>query len=125
MREFSKTLHDFRVAAGHSMSHVARTLGISVVYYSAVEGGLKPPFPSDADRPFYAVLAQLYGPEAGAELRQIAAATRGAVPIVLGNEASEEAVQVALMAAREIPQMSPSRLMALKSFFGLLDGGDE
>ncbi|WII72168.1 helix-turn-helix transcriptional regulator [Bdellovibrio sp. 22V] len=45
LETFANCIKNLRIGAKKTMGQVARELGITVVYYSEVESGKKPPFP--------------------------------------------------------------------------------
>jgi len=80
--EFGEKLREARLSSGKSMSQVARSIGVTTVYYSEVESGRKRPF-SPANIDFGRLAAEL-GANRG-ELQQLAATERGTVEFKLAD----------------------------------------
>lgn len=72
--EFRSTIKQARLKRGLSMSHMARKLGISTVYYSDVEAGKLQPFPVSG-KVSYGTLASELDLDKG-QLERLAGVTR-------------------------------------------------
>lgn len=95
---FGGTLRSLRLKAKLSMGEVARTLGISVVYYSEVEGGRKKPFP-EKTVDFVKLAKTLQGDVNG--LRELAQAQRQELRIDL-FKADHQTAKLALLFGRRV-----------------------
>src|SRR5438105_7572168 len=94
-KTFGGELRRLRVRAKKSMGEVARAIGKSVVYYSHVEGDVKPPFsPASVN---YEALSNVLGVPSD-DLIVLAARTRRSVELRLPE--STEASEIGLALAR-------------------------
>lgn len=94
-KSFGKFLRARRERRNLTLSTVARTLGLSVVYYRDVEMGKRRPF--SALRVDFEVLAELLGTKVE-ELLLLAASERGQLEFNF-READKEAQEIALLVA--------------------------
>jgi transcriptional regulator with XRE-family HTH domain len=85
------------VAAGKSMSEVARAIGVTTVYYSEVEMGRKRPF-SSANIDFVRLASELQIDRL--ELEELAATERGTVEFRLDGKAPHVRRLALLMASK-------------------------
>lgn len=121
-KRFGDQLREWRVAAKKTMGQVARALDVTVVYYSDIENGRKPPFPF-RDR-YYEALAREFGVPA---LRIVNAAMleRRRVEINIENK-PREVQRAAIVFARlvEDETIDKEKLAAILQLLGQKDEED-
>lgn len=102
--KFGDKLRELRLEKDLSMGQVARAIGVTTVYYSAVENGRQPAFPEKKVN--YQTLAAVLGADV-TELSKLAADQRGNVVVNL-NKVADNNKGVVISLARMLNDNSLS-----------------